>query len=333
VELRRHRAPLIAVGTAAAVCAVVIVLGASVGAVPFAFSIVCAQLVHPDVSTQAGRILWDIRIPRVAIAALVGSALGMAGTLLQTMLRNPLVDPYLTGASAGAACAIAIGIAAGVTASLLPLLAFGAALATALLVAALARTGAGLSHERLILAGISLSALFAGIVTLVILLSPRASTSLSILAWLGGSLAGRGWSDARTGALYAGTGAVVALALAPALNGLRFGETRARSLGIDVDRASWGVLASASLLTAAAVSVSGVVGFVGLIVPHVTRRVVGDDARYTLVTSALIGAMLVVLADAAARSIAPPLDLPVGVLLSMFGVPIFLFLAFRQRAG
>jgi iron complex transport system permease protein len=333
VELRRHRAPLIAVGTAAAVCAVVIVLGASVGAVPFAFSIVFAQLVHPDVSTQAGRILWDIRIPRVAIAALVGAALGMAGTLLQTMLRNPLVDPYLTGTSAGAACAIAIGIAAGVTASLLPLLAFGAALATAFLVAALARTGAGLSHERLILAGISLSALFAGIVTLVILLSPRASTSLSILAWLGGSLAGRGWADARTGALYAGGGAALALALAPALNGLRFGEARARALGVDVDRAGWGILASASLLTAAAVSVSGVVGFVGLIVPHITRRIVGDDARYTLVASTLIGAMLVVLADAAARSIAPPLDLPVGVLLSMFGVPIFLFLAFRRRSA
>ncbi len=151
MELRRHRAPLIAVGTAVAVCAVVIVLGVSVGAVPFAFSIVYSQLIHPDISTQAGRILWDIRIPRVAIAALVGAALGMAGMLLQTMLRNPLVDPYLTGTSAGAACAIAVGIAAGITASLLPLLAFGAALATALLVAALARTGAGLSHERLIL--------------------------------------------------------------------------------------------------------------------------------------------------------------------------------------
>jgi iron complex transport system permease protein len=331
VDLRRHRSPLIALGAAALACGLVFVLGTSIGAVPFAFSIVTAQLVHPDPSTQAGRILWDIRIPRVAIAALVGAALGMAGTLLQTMLRNPLVDPYLTGTSAGAACAIAIGIAAGATAALLPLLAFTAALATAVLVAALARTGSGLSHERLILAGISLSALFAGIVTLVILLSPRASTSLSILGWLGGSLAGRGWADARTGALYAGCGAALALALAPSLNALRFGEARARALGVDVDRAGWGILAAASLLTAAAVSISGVVGFVGLIVPHVTRRLVGDDARYTLLTSTLVGAMLVVLADAVARSIAPPLDLPVGVLLSMFGVPIFLFLAFRRH--
>jgi iron complex transport system permease protein len=333
VELRRHRAPFIAVGVTAAACVAVLVIGASVGAVPFAFGTVVTQIVHPDVSTQAGRILWGIRIPRVAIAALVGAALGMSGMLLQTMLRNPLVDPYLTGTSAGAACAIALGIAAGAPGSLLPVLAFSAALATAALVGVLARTGSGLSHERLILAGISLSALFAGIVTLVILLSARASTSLSILAWLGGSLAGRGWPEARTAAAYAGGGAVLALSLAPPLNGLRFGEARARALGIDVDRAGWGIVAAASLLTAAAVSVSGVVGFVGLIVPHVTRRLVGDDARNTLVASTLVGAMLVVLADAVARSIAPPLDLPVGVLLSMFGVPIFLFLAFRRRAA
>jgi iron complex transport system permease protein len=333
VALRLQRAPVLAVGVAAIACGAVVVLASSVGAVPFAFPVVLGQLAHPDLSTQAGRILWEIRIPRVAIAALVGAALGMAGTLLQTMLRNPLVDPYLTGTSAGAACAIAIGIAAGVSTGFLPLLAFIAALATAVLVAALARTGAGLSHERLILAGISLSALFAGIVTLVILLSPRASTSLSILAWLGGSLAGHGWSDLRAAATYAGCGAALALALAPTLNALRFGDSRARALGVDVDRAGWGILAAASLLTAAAVSVSGVVGFVGLIVPHVARRLVGDDARYTLATSVLIGAMLVVLADLVARSIAPPLDLPVGVLLSMFGVPIFIFLAFRRRAA
>jgi iron complex transport system permease protein len=321
---------LLAAAFAAAGAAVLV--GISVGAVAFPFGAIVAQLIHPDLSTEAGRILWDIRIPRVAIAALTGGSLGLAGMLLQTMLRNPLVDPYLTGTSAGAACAIAIGIAAGAASTLLPGIAFLAALATALLVAALARTGTGISHERLILAGISLSALFAGIVTLVILLSARASTSLSILAWLGGSLAGRGWNDARVAAIYAGIGTAFALLLAPILNGLRFGEARARALGVDVDRAQWGVLAAASLLTAAAVSVSGIVGFVGLIVPHVTRRMVGSDARFTLVTSIVLGAAFVVLADTLARSVAPPLELPLGVLLSLFGVPVFLYLSFRRRA-
>jgi iron complex transport system permease protein len=327
----RYRAQTIAIGAAALVAVAVFVAGASVGAVPFAFSVVCAQFVHPDLSTEAGRILWQIRIPRVAVAELAGAALGLAGMLLQTMLRNPLVDPYLTGTSAGAACAIALGIAFGASAAVLPLIAFVAAILTAIVVAALSRTGSGLSHERLILAGISLSALFAGVVTLVIMLSPRASTTLSILAWLGGSLAGRGWSDFSIAGIYAALGAALALALAPPLNALRFGEGRARALGVDVDRAQWGVVAAASLLTAAAVSVSGIVGFVGLIVPHLTRRLVGNDARLTLVASALLGGMLVVLADALARTIAPPLELPLGVLLSIFGVPIFIYLSFRRR--
>jgi iron complex transport system permease protein len=117
------------------------------------------------------------------------------------------------------------------------------------------------------------------------------------------------------------------------LNGLRFGEARARALGVDVDRVQWGVVGAASLLTAAAVSVSGIVGFVGLIVPHVTRRFVGNDARLTLVTSMVLGAVLVVLADTVARSIDPPLELPLGVLLSMFGVPIFIYLSFRRRTA
>jgi iron complex transport system permease protein len=330
---RSYRPELIALAAALLVACAALVGAISIGAVAFPFGAVLGQVVHPDLSTQTGRILWEIRIPRVAIAALVGASLGLAGMLLQTMLRNPLVDPYLTGTSAGAACAIAIGIAAGIATAALPLLAFVAALATALLVAALARTGSGISHERLILAGISLSALFAGIVTLVILLSPRASTSLSILAWLGGSLAGRGWNDARVASIYAAIGAGIALALAPMLNGLRFGEARARALGVDVDRVQWGVVGAASLLTAAAVSVSGIVGFVGLIVPHLTRRFVGNDARITLVTSMVLGAALVVLADTVARSIDPPLELPLGVLLSMFGVPIFIYLSFRRRAA
>ncbi|MGB8266744.1 MAG: iron ABC transporter permease [Candidatus Velthaea sp.] len=312
---------------------VAVLVGVSVGAVAFPFATVVAQLAHPDLSTEAGRILWEIRIPRVAIAGLVGGSLGLAGMLLQTMLRNPLVDPYLTGTSAGAACAIAIGIAAGAASASLPFIAFVAALFTAVLVAALARSGSGISTERLILAGISLSALFAGIVTLIIMLSPRASTSLSILAWLGGSLAGHGWSDLRIAALYALAGTVLALALAPTLNGLRFGEARARALGVDVDRAQWGIVAAASLLTAAAVSVSGIVGFVGLIVPHVVRRLVGSDARLSLVTSILLGAIFVILADTLARSVAPPLELPLGVLLSMFGVPVFIYLAFRRRTA
>lgn len=329
----RHRGALVMLALAACACALTLLLGAAVGAVPFPFATVLAALVHPHANDEATRILWDLRLARVLLAALVGAALAMAGSLLQTMLRNPLVDPYLTGASAGAACAIALGIAAGLATPALPLVAFLAALATAALVASLARTGAGLSHERLILAGISLSALFAGVVTLVILLSPAASTQLSILAWLGGSLVGRGWDDLRTASLYALGGAAVAFALAPTLNALRIGESRARSLGVDVDRAQWAIVGASALLTAAAVSVSGIVGFVGLIVPHVARRLVGNDARIGLAANALLGAIIVVLADTLARALVPPIELPLGVLLSLLGVPAFIYLAFRRRTA
>jgi iron complex transport system permease protein len=330
--LERHRGSLTVLALTFVVCFAVMLGGAALGSISLPFGTVLSALVHPNVTSDAGRILWDLRFARVLLAALVGAALGISGMLLQTMLRNPLVDPYLTGTSAGAACAVAIGIAAGVAAPALPLLAFLAALGTAALVATLARTGAGISTERLILAGVSLSALFGGIVTLVILLAPSQSMTLSILGWLGGSLAGRGWPDLRIASIYAAVGTIAAFALAPALNALRLGERRARALGVDVDRVQWAIVGSAALLTAAAVSVSGIVGFVGLIVPHVVRRLVGSDARLALPASALVGAMFVVGADTLARSIVPPVELPLGVLLSMVGVPAFIYLAFRRRA-
>ncbi|GAC1545031.1 MAG: iron ABC transporter permease [Candidatus Velthaea sp.] len=333
LSLERHRGSLAVLAATALACALVLLLGVAVGAVAFPFPAVLVALVHPHAAGEVNRILWDLRLARVLLAALVGAALAIAGTLLQGMLRNPLVDPYLTGTSAGAACAIAIGLALGVAAPLLPLLAFLAALATAALVATLSRTGAGLSHERLILAGISLSALFAGIVTLVILLSPAAATSLSILAWLGGSLSGRGWPELRTASIYAFAGASLAFLLAPTLNALRLGEGSARTLGVDVDRAQWAIVGASALLTAAAVSVSGIVGFAGLIVPHIVRRMLGSDARLTLVASAFIGAIVVVLADMLARSLVPPLELPLGVLLSIIGVPAFVYIAFRRKTA
>ncbi|MDE2573419.1 MAG: iron ABC transporter permease [bacterium] len=308
-------------------------VGAGVGAVRYAPGAVLRAALHPFGTGGADQVLWMLRFPRVLIAALVGAALSLAGALLQGMLRNPLVDPYLTGASAGAACAVAVALVIGFALPALPLVAFVAAVATSALVAVLARTGSGISAERLILAGVSLSALFAGIVTLVLVMAPPSSSSLGILAWLGGSLAGRGWPELSWAALYALAGAVVALALAPALNALRLGDERARALGVNVDRTHWAIVGSAALLTAAAVSVSGMVGFVGLIVPHVARRMVGSDARWMLPACALAGAILVIAADALSRALLPPLELPLGVLLSLLGVPAFLYLAFHRRAA
>jgi iron complex transport system permease protein len=315
-----------------AILAVAVAAGVALGAVTLPLPAVLAALAHPHAAGDAVTIVWALRLPRVLIAALVGSALAVSGSLLQGMLRNGLVDPYLTGGSAGAAFTIAVAIALGVPAPLYAALAFAAALATTLGVATLARSGRGVSPERLILAGIAVSSLFAGLTTLIIMLAPSAGVSLSILAWIGGSLVGHGWSDLGWAALYAALGFAVAASTVPALNAIRLGDARAVALGVDMERTRWLALIASSLLVAAAVSVSGIIGFVGLIVPHLVRAMCGADTRWTVPASVPAGAAVVVVADTVARAAVPPIELPIGVLLSVIGVPAFLFIAFRRRA-
>lgn len=309
---------------------VAVIVGAGVGAVSYTPQTILAAILHPHAHNDASVVLWSLRFPRIAIAAFVGAALALGGTLMQDLLRNPLVDPYLTGASAGAAFAIAVAIAAGIPPPAYSALALGASLATTIFVALLARTGTGLSVERLIVAGIALSTLFAGMTTLVILWTPNSSASLNILAWLGGSLAGHGWPDLGWAAVYAFAGLVLALAAIPSLNALRLGTRRAQALGVDLDRTRWIVVIAICLLTSAAVSVSGIIGFVGLIVPHIARAALGHDARWSLAASIPVGATVLILADTFARSAAPPTEIPLGILLSLLGVPAFLYLAARK---
>jgi iron complex transport system permease protein len=248
------------------------------------------------------------------------------------MLRNPLVDPYLTGVSAGAAAAIAIAVASGIAAPFVPALGFVAGLCAAILVAMLARRGSGLDANRLILAGVSLSALFSAIVALVLTRLQQGGYAETIISWLAGSLAGRTWHDLTWTLPYLAVGAIAATLAIPALNVLRLGDVRAAALGVNVDRAQWIVVGSASLLTASAVALSGIVGFVGLIVPHVARRIGGSDMRIALPLSALCGGAFMTLADAASRSLFAPVEIPLSVLLACIGVPAFLYLYFRGTA-
>lgn len=316
---------------ALAVCAAML-LGLFVGGSELPAASVAWTLLHPHASGDVATIVWQLRAPRVCIAGLVGAALAVSGFLLQGMLRNPLVDPFLTGISSGAALATALAIAAGLAIPFVPALGFGAGLLTALAVAFLARRGSGLDAERLILAGISLSALFSAFVALALTRVGRASSS-TILAWLAGSIAGRGWSDLFWAAPYALAGFALALAVVPALNALRLGDDVARAVGLDVVRANWMILSAATLLTAAAVALAGTIGFVGLIVPHLARRMLGTDGRKALVASALLGAALVPLADAASRTLWAPAEIPLGVLLAIIGVPTFLYLYLRPASA
>jgi iron complex transport system permease protein len=307
-------------------------IGLAVGGTPLAPDAVIAALAHPRAHTDATTIIWSLRLPRVVIAAIVGATLALAGALMQALLRNPLVDPYLTGVSAGAGAAIAIGVTLGVAIGAVPALGFGAGLATAMLVAVLARRGSGLDGERLILAGVSISALMSAFIALALTRLAPGGASNAIIAWLAGSLAGRGWPDVLASLPYAGIGVLGALAMVPSLNVLRLGERRAAALGLDLARVQWVVLASAALLTAAAVTLAGLVGFVGLIVPHIARRAGGPDLRFALPLASLFGAAFVVVADALGRSLIAPLEIPLGVLLAFIGVPAFLFLYLRGTA-
>lgn len=273
--------------------------------------------------------MWSLRLPRIAIAATVGAALALAGTLMQALLRNPLIDPYITGVSSGAGAAIAIGVTLGIGIAAIPALGFAAGLGTAVLVAVLARRGSGLDGERLILAGVSISALMSALIALALTRLGHGNASEAIIAWLAGSLSGRGWSDLAAAAPYALGGAALGCATIPALNVVRVGERRAATLGVDVVRLQWIVLAAAALLTAAAVALAGLLGFVGLIVPHLASRATGSDLRAGVPAAVALGAALVIVADALSRALFAPLEIPLGVLLAFVGVPAFLYLYLR----
>ncbi len=306
-------------------------VGLAVGGDALSLSRIVQALANPHAHDVAHTILWQLRMPRVLCAALVGSALALAGVQLQGMLRNPLVDPYLIGTSAGAAVAIAFALAFGIALSVLPAIGFLGGLGASLLVAALARRGGGIDPTRLILAGVAISALLAASVALLSVLARSISFQLTLQAWLIGSLAGRGWSDLRFALPYAVVGALVAIGNIRSLDALRIGDVRARGIGLDIERAQWSILGSATLLTAAAVSLAGMVGFVGLIVPHLARRVVGSDARALLPASAFLGAAMAISADAIARSVIAPRELPLGIVLAFAGIPIFIVIYLRRE--
>lgn len=314
---------LIALALLAVACAAVSLL---VGGTPLSLHDVVSALCHPHTPGALTVIVWQLRLPRICIAAVVGGSLALGGAMLQGMLRNPLVDPYLTGVSAGSAAAIALAILAGVAAPATPAIGFVAGFGAAVLVATLARRGSGIDTNRLILAGVSISTFFAAIITLAIVRAQSSDYASTIVAWLAGSMAGRDWHDLAIAGPYAIVGTILAFWTSGPLDALRIGDLRARSVGVDVDRAQWIVLAASSLLAATSVVLAGLVGFIGLIVPHIARRIVGSNARVMLPACIAIGAAFCMLADAICRWIVAPGELPIGVLLALIGVPVFLYL-------
>jgi len=280
-------------------------------------------------------IVWDLRLARALLAALIGAGLAAAGAAFQGLFRNPLADPFVVGASGGAALGATLAITAGLRLTgagfgPVPLAAFLGALLAVAIVYTVAEAGGHASAIALLLAGAALSTLLSALVSLLMLLNDRAL--LEVFAWLMGGLSGRSWPHLRASGPYLLVGLGALWLLARPLDALASGEETAQSLGLPLPRARGAVVASASLTTAAAVAVGGIIGFVGLIAPHIARLLFGADHRRLIPASALLGALLLLLADDLARTVLAPVELPVGIITALLGGPFFLYLLkIRQR--
>ena len=305
----------------AAILILVIVLAISVGAT------------HLDWKSDTARIiLLNIRLPRVLLAAVIGATLAVAGVTFQTLLRNPLADPFILGVSGGAAAGAAVSTAFGLgrIPGVVPLVAFAGACGATTAVFLLARRRDHTDATRLLLSGLVLNAFFSAIILIAFSLS-RSADLTAALRWMMGTLFGASWTSV---ALVATLLIAAMLLLAFFANDLRmlaFGEEDAKARGVDVERIKFAGFAAASIVTGAAVAVSGIIGFVGLLVPHLIRLIWRRDFRFLLPLCALGGAILLVGADIASRVIVSSAELPIGAFTALLGVPFFLSLLRRAR--
>ncbi len=278
------------------------------------------------------RIIVDLRLVRLAAALVTGAALGVAGVLLQTVIRNPLGEPHILGLNAGASLAMvatsALGLSLGDFPAARPLTAAcGAALLFGGVMALAAAGRGGATPLRITLCGVAISA-FASAVTAAILILDE-QTLLAMRTWLAGDLAGLNWASLQAALVPALSGMGLALLLAPRLNVLALGDKVALGLGVNLVQTRLLGLAAIALLCGAAVAVAGPIGFVGLVVPHVVRRLITQDIRLALPLAAPVGALVLVLADIAARTIVAPQELATGAMTALVGAPLFIFIAAR----
>jgi iron complex transport system permease protein len=274
-------------------------------------------------------IVLGLRLPRALLGVLIGGGLAVAGATFQALLRNPLAEPYILGISGGASVGAVLTLALGwvaVGSWALPLAAFVGALSAIVLVLKVATaTGRAMDVRVLLLAGVVVAAFFSACIALILSVSP-ARTVQSAVLWIMGSLAGASWSNVAITAAYTLPATLILLRLARPLNLMAVGEETAHHLGADVEGVKRTALLVASLITASGVAVAGVIGFVGLIVPHGVRLLVGSDHRTLLPLSFLAGATFLTLADLVARLVLAPTEIPIGVITAFVGVPLFLVL-------
>lgn len=313
------------------------VAGVALGAIwvpPSEVARVLTHVVQGRARTLADAVVLDIRLPRVLLACLVGASLAGAGVLYQALFKNPLADPYILGVSSGAGLGATIVLAAtsaatAVRAFGVPAAAFVGAMATIALVVALASRSGRLESTSLLLAGVAVSYTLAAVSSFVMVFARQQMSA--VVFWMMGGLTSASWSHVASVAPLFVVGIAVPMFFTRELNLMLLGDERAGELGVSVERFKRLVLASASLLVAGAVAVSGLIGFVGLMTPHMARLVLGPDHRRLLPASVLAGAVVMVLADLIARTVLAPVEIPVGIVTAAVGGPFFVWLLVRRE--
>ncbi len=332
---RRYAGWLVgAVIVLALACAVAVTIGPAAVSLPDVIRSIATHLGLPGSGPAplTDSIVWQLRLPRILTAAAVGAGLALSGAVMQSITRNPLADPYLlglsSGASLGAVCVVILGL--GFT---LPAAAFLGALGALVATLSIARVGGTITPARAVLAGLAVAQLAAAATSFIIFWSAKGDSYREILNWLLGSVAGASWPSVwiSVGALaLVGTGIMLS---ASRLDAFAFGDTTAASLGINVNATRWALLGAVALLTGAMVSVSGAIGFVGLILPHLVRGLTGPGHRRLLPLAAVVGATFLVTADTLARTVFDPRELPVGIITAIIGVPVFIVLIKRRKGA
>ena len=314
--------------------AVTVTIGPADISVPDVWSAVAAHLGWGEARLTPIRdgIVWNLRMPRTLLAAVCGAGLAVCGTVLQSLLRNPLADPFVlgvsSGASTGAVAVVVLGVGGGVVS--LSAGAFAGALCSFALVLLLSHTLGG-SADRVVLSGVAAMQLFSALTSFVVLTAGDAETTRGVLFWLLGSLSGVGWTDVWVCAAVLFATLTVCLTQARTLDAFAFGQDAAATLGIHVARTRLILLSTTALLTAVLVSSAGAIGFVGLVLPHAARAVVGSGHARLLPVTALAGAVFLVWVDTLARTVLDPQEVPVGVVTSLIGVPGFVLVLYRTR--
>jgi iron complex transport system permease protein len=316
---------------------VVILASLSLGAAKIGTGQVLRVLIHGVTYSGSpvgpeGLIILSVRLPRILLAGLVGAALAVAGCAFQALLRNPLADPYILGVSSGSALGAVSAILVGLSATSfgIPLASFCGAIITVMLVFHVGKVGRGVHTNTLLLAGVIISAFFSAIILFLISVAQNEDLS-RIVFWLMGDFTFSNYHFILIILPYIAGGIVVIYSYARWLNLIVMGEETAVQLGIDVERLKKMAYIFASLITASAVSVCGLIGFVGLIIPHSVRMLFGPDHRLLIPASALVGASFLICSDTIARTIAAPTELPVGAVTATFGAPFFIYLLKRRR--